>query len=80
MAHDRLKTFAAAIGGSAIIMLAAFGVTWGERPDGTAVATSNMTVGVTSTQTTPSNVPATGVARPTIKGPAPLPSEEEATK
>ena len=80
MARDRLKTFAAAVGGSAVIILAALGVAIGERADANSIATSNMTVGATSTQTRPSNVPATGVAVPTIKGPAPLPSEEEAAK
>jgi hypothetical protein len=80
MAHDRLKTFAAAVGGSAVIMLAALGLMIGEQPETGSIATSNMTVGATSTQTTPSALPATGVAKPTIKGPAPLPSEEEAAK
>jgi hypothetical protein len=41
---------------------------------------TTMHIGGTTTQTTPSNAPAVGVAQPTIKGPAPLPSEEAAAK
>jgi hypothetical protein len=35
-----------------------------------------MTMGATSTETTPPTAPAVGEAAPSIKGPAPLPSEE----
>jgi hypothetical protein len=75
-----LKTAAAVIGGSAVVTMAALGVAIGDKPDVDSVAKPNMTVGATSTQTTPSTVPAIGVASPTIKGPAPLPSEEAAAK
>jgi hypothetical protein len=36
-----------------------------------------MTVGATSTETTPPTAPAVAEASPSIKGPAPLPSEEQ---
>jgi hypothetical protein len=82
-----VRRLAAVIGGSAVISLAALGVAigpqetsgWGEQ---TAVANSpGMTVGGTSTETTPPAQPAKGWrATPTIKGPAPLPSEEAAAK
>ncbi|SEH70178.1 hypothetical protein SAMN04489835_3035 [Mycolicibacterium rutilum] len=75
-----VRTAAAVIGGSGLIILAALGAAVGEGSDGASVAKSDMTIGATSTQTTPSNVPAVGVAVPTIKGPAPLPSEEESAK
>ncbi len=79
--RDTLKMGAALVGGSALIALAAFGVAVGGDSEGTAVAKStSMTMGATSTQTTPSNAPAIGVAKPAIKGPAPLPSEEAAAK
>jgi hypothetical protein len=75
-----LKTSAAVVGGSAVVTMVALGVAIGGKPDADTVAKSKMTVGVTSTQTTPSTVPVIRVASPTIKGPAPLPSEEAAAK
>jgi hypothetical protein len=36
-----------------------------------------MTLGATTTVSTPPNAPAVGEAAPSIKGPAPLPSEEQ---
>lgn len=79
--RTNIKLFSALIGGSAVVVMAALGVAVGQQSAGGAVAKSSlMTVGSTSTETTPSTVPAVGVARPTIKGPAPLPSEEAAVK
>ena len=79
--RTNIKLFSALIGGSAVVAMAALGVAVGQQSAGDAVAKSSlMTVGSTSTQTTPSAAPATGVAKPTIKSPAPLPSEEEAAK
>ncbi len=79
--RTHIKLCAAVIGGSAVVALAGLGVSIGQDAGGDAVAkSSSMTVGATSTQTTPSSAPATGMAKPTIKGPAPLPSEEEAAK
>ena len=80
--RTNIKLFSALIGGSAVVVMAALGVAAGHQSAGDAVAKSSlMTVGGTSTQTTPSTTgPAVGMARPTIKGPAPLPSEEEAVK
>jgi hypothetical protein len=39
-----------------------------------------MQIGSTSTETTPSSAPAVAMAKPAMKGPAPLPSEEAAAK
>jgi hypothetical protein len=76
-----LRLCAAMIGGSALVAMAAIGLMVAQEHDGSAVAKSgSMSVGATSTQTTPSNAPAIGVAKPVMKGPAPLPSEEEAAK
>jgi hypothetical protein len=76
-----LRLCAAMIGASAVVAMAAIGLMVAQDHDGYAVAkSSSMTVGSTSTQTTPSNAPAIGVAKPVIKGPAPLPSEEDAAK
>jgi hypothetical protein len=41
-----------------------------------AAKSTTMTVGSTSTETTPPTVEATTMAAPAVKGPAPLPSEE----
>ena len=81
-ARGDLRLCAAMIGGSAVVAMAAIGLMVAQDHDGYAEATksSSMTVGSTSTQTTPSNAPVVGMAKPTMKGPAPLPSEEEAAK
>ncbi|HEX2283303.1 MAG TPA: hypothetical protein VHI10_00530 [Mycobacterium sp.] len=78
----KIKLLAATIGASAVVAMGALGIAFGqEQSGGDAVAKStSMSVGSTSTQTTPPAAPATGVAAPTIKGPAPLPSEEAAAK
>jgi len=79
--RTNIKLFSALIGGSAVVVMAALGVAAGQQSAGEAVAKSTlMTVGGTSTLTTPSTAPAVGMAQPTIKGPAPLPSEEAAVK
>jgi hypothetical protein len=76
-----LRLCAAMIGGSAVVAMAAIGLMVAQEHTGDPVAkSSSMTVGSTSTQTTPSNAPAAAVAKPVMKGPAPLPSEEEAAK
>ena len=76
-----LRLCAATIGSSAVVAMAAIGLMVAQEHDGAAVAKSgSMSVGATSTQTTPSNAPAVGVAKPLLKGPAPLPSEEAAAK
>lgn len=77
-----LRLCAAMIGGSAVVAMVSIGLMVGHDHDGYPAATksSSMTVGSTSTQTTPSNAPSVGVAKPLKKGPAPLPSEEAAAK
>lgn len=79
---SNVKRFSAVIGGSAVVALGALGIAIGQEHGVDAVAKSGqMTVGATSTETTPSTLSAKGeVAKPTIKGPAPLPSEEQAAK
>jgi hypothetical protein len=66
-----IKLFAAATGGSAVVAMAGLGVAIGQQPGAEVVMTSShMNVGATSTETTPSAVPATAKALPGIKGPA----------
>jgi hypothetical protein len=72
-----VKVFAAVIGGSAVVALGAMNAAFTQEHAGQDVAKSGtMTVGATSTETTPPTAPAIGQAAPSIKGPAPLPSEE----
>ena len=68
----------AVIGGSAVITAAALAGAILQGPSGSgAIAGSEMSTGVTVTATTaPSEVPIP-MAQPSIKGPAPLPSEEQ---
>ena len=76
-----LRLCAAAIGTSALVAMAAIGLMVAQDHDGYAAATSTtMNVGSTSTETTPPKAPAVPMAKPTMKGPAPLPSEEDAAK
>ncbi|MGE2722954.1 hypothetical protein [Mycolicibacterium celeriflavum] len=76
----RMRAVSAAIGGCAVVAMAALGMAAEHSTTGPATAKPAMTVGATTKQTTPPKVPAIGMAKPAIKGPAPLPSEEEAAK
>lgn len=72
-----VKVFAAIIGGSAVVALGAMNAAFTQEHASQDVAkSSTMTVGATSTETTPPTAPVIGEAAPSIKGPAPLPSEE----
>ena len=65
-----VKVFAAIIGGSAVVALGGMNAAFAQEHTGQDMAkSSTMTVGATSTETTPPTAPS-------IKGPAPLPSEE----
>jgi len=75
-----LRLCAAVIGSSVLVAMAAIGVMVAQDHDGYAAATSTMNVGSTSTETTPPKAPAVAMAKPAMKGPAPLPSEENAAK
>ena len=79
--RSNVKTLAAVIGGSAVIATVALSVAIDQEQRGPVTAQgSTMATGVTSTQTMPSTVPATSMAVPSLKGPAPLPSEEQSAK
>ena len=77
--RNDVKLLAAVIGGSAVVALGALSLTAVQEhagPQPLAKSTS-MTVGATSTETTPSTVEATTMAAQAIRGPAPLPAEEQ---
>jgi hypothetical protein len=68
----------AVIGGSASVSAAALGVAIVQGSgDSSAIAGSDMTTGVTVTATLPASAVSIPQAVPGIKGPAPLPPEEQ---
>jgi hypothetical protein len=73
------KMFAAIIGGSAVVTVGALSaaIIGGEAGAASAAGTPQMTLGATTTEKTPPSAPAVAHAVPSIKGPAPLPSEEQ---
>jgi hypothetical protein len=77
--RNNVKLLAAVIGGSGVIAMGALSVAVAqEQPGQESVAkSSSMTVGATTTETTPATVEATTLAAPAMRGPAPLPSEEQ---
>jgi hypothetical protein len=78
----RAKLVAAAVGGSAVIAMGAFSLAVTQEQAGsvTAAKSNSMNLGPTATMTTPPAIEATQMAVPAIKGPAPLPAEEQAAE
>jgi hypothetical protein len=75
--RNNVKLLAAGIGCSALIATGAVSaIVVHEAGPANAAKSTTMTVGSTSTETTPPTVEATTMAAPAVKGPAPLPSEE----
>jgi hypothetical protein len=73
-----VRVLAAIVGGSAVVALGAMNAGLVQEHGGQDLAKSgSMTVGATTTETTPPTAPAVGEAAPSIKGPAPLPKEEQ---
>ena len=77
--RNNVKLLAAVIGGSGVIAVGAMSVAVAQEQAGqeSVAKSSSMTVAATSTETTPSSVEATTMAVPAMRGPAPLPSEEQ---
>jgi hypothetical protein len=79
--NGRFQFLAAIIGASAVVTIGALNAALTVPTDHADLAKSaTMSLGATTTATTPSTAPAVEEAKPAIKGPAPLPSEEEAAK
>jgi hypothetical protein len=74
-----VKLLAAVIGGSGVIAMGALSVAVAQEHAGenSAAKSTTMTIGSTSTETTPAAVEATTMAAPALRGPAPLPAEEQ---
>jgi hypothetical protein len=76
--RNNMKLLVAVVGGGVIAMGALFAAIGQEQTGQESVAkSSNMNVGSTTTVTTPPLVEATTMAAPAMKGPAPLPAEEQ---
>ena len=77
--RNNVKLLAAVIGGSGVIAVGALSVAIAQEQAGqeSAAKSTTMTIGSTSTETTPPLVEATTMAAPAMKGPAPLPVEEQ---
>ena len=80
--RNKAKLLAAVIGGSAVVTMGALSIGIHQQPSGTNnVAVGQMTVAATTTASGKADtVEATSMAVPTIKGPAPLPKEEQAAE
>ena len=77
ISRSNVNLLSAVLGGGAVIAMGVLGV---EAAAGTGLVAegANMNLGSTSIATTPSTVPAVTMAVPGIKGPSPLPAEEQA--
>jgi len=77
-----VKLLAAAIGGSAVVTMGALAMSVHQQPAGAEnVAVGKMTMAATTTASGKDDtVEATSMAAPVIKGPAPLPAEEQAAE
>jgi hypothetical protein len=80
--NHKPRMMAALVGGSAVLTMGALSLAYGQEQTGapTAAKSSTMEIGSTTTDTTPAATPAIPMAVPTMKGPAPLPSEEQAAE
>jgi hypothetical protein len=80
--RKNVTVLSAVIGGSAIVAMGALTMAVGQEQVGpdTLAKSTTMSVGATSTESTPPTVEATSMAVPAMKGPAPLPSEQKAAE
>lgn len=80
--QSKVKLLAAVIGGSAVVTMGALAMSIHQQPTGTEnVAVGQMTMAATTTAAGKDDtVEATSMAVPVIKGPAPLPTEEQAAE
>ena len=80
--RNQTKLLAAVLGGGAMVSMGALTMSIHQQPTGTQnVAVGQMTVAATTTASGKADtVEATSMAVPAIKGPAPLPTEEQAAE
>jgi hypothetical protein len=77
--RNNVKLLVAVIAGSGLIAIGALSVAIGQEQSGkySAAKSTTMTIGSTTTETTPPTVEATTMAAPAMRGPAALPKEEQ---
>jgi hypothetical protein len=75
--RNNVKLLAAVIGGSGVIAMMSVAIAQEQTGQESAAKSTTMTVGSTSTETTPPTVEATTMAAPALRGPAALPAEEQ---
>ena len=80
--RNKVKLLAAVVGGSAVVTMGALTMSIHQQPSSTDnVAVGRMTMAATTTASGKDDtVEATSMAVPVIKGPAPLPTEEQAAE
>jgi hypothetical protein len=80
--RNKVKLLAAVVGGSAMVTMGALAMSIHQQPTGTEnLAVGKMTIAATTTAAGKDDtVVATSMAVPAIKGPAPLPAEEQAAE
>jgi hypothetical protein len=80
--RNKMKLLAAVTGGSAVVTMGALAMSIHQQPSASQnVAVGQMTVAATSTVSGKDDtVEMTSMAVPVIKGPAPLPTEEQAAE
>jgi hypothetical protein len=80
--RNKAKLLAAVVGGSAVVAMGALTMSIHQHPSSTDnVAVGRMTMAATTTASGKDDtVEATSMAVPVIKGPAPLPAEEQAAE
>jgi hypothetical protein len=75
--RNNVRLLVAVIGGSGVIAMGALSVAIAQEQAGQEAKSTTMTIGSTSTETTPPTVEATTMAAPALKGPAALPTEQQ---
>lgn len=77
--RNNVKLLAAVIAGSGVVAMGAMSVAISQEQAGqeSAAKSTTMTIGSTTTETTPAAVEATTMAAPAMRGPAALPTEEQ---
>jgi hypothetical protein len=77
--RNNVRLLAAVIGGSGVVAMGALSMAIHQQEDGpdTMAKSTTMSIGSTTTETTPASIEATTLAAPAMKGPAALPTEEQ---
>jgi hypothetical protein len=77
--RSNVRLLAAVIGGSGVVAMGALSMAIHQQEAGpdTMAKSTTMSIGSTTTETTPASIEATTMAAPAMRGPAALPTEEQ---